>query len=722
MRSLRWLVITGVAAWLPLIWCELAASQPMNLGVASTSVISGSYQYVVDENFVAYVASGYGVRIMDITDPANPFETTHLPTDGLAKSVAVSGDYLFVCDYFNALVVYDITDPYDPVWVDELPLIGGLRSVCPYGNYLYVAAENYGVQIVDWSVPSNLQLVDNLYTGGETFQANTFDHWLYVSMGTAGMGVYDITDPVNPQEEFLWDTWGGKSLGACLFPTQDALTLADYDNGVYILDLTYPWIPTWIATVSESSFVATHVAKLGTVGACSYQGQGIQTFNLSGNVLDYLDLGIVTLGVFDVGNYLYVAAGDSGMLVVNGEDPTNLVLENTVTGYGQVFNLCLNGNAAYLANSIDGLRTVDISDRSNPIVMANYPTNYWAKDVLKHPTQDYLYLTDFDAGVMTFDISDPLRPVWLNTAASDPDSGAHSLVYRDGYLYLTNYLKGINVYDLSNPAAPELIWISPDSVYRFREIAFTEDGQHLLAAVEDSGLFVYNVLAPDSIVFQYAMQDEFYKPFDILIKGDYAYVADYDSGLYVLDVSNAAYIFKVDSLPAQNAMSGLDLIDDTHLAVCDWAAGVAIVDISDPQDIFEVDRAETPGMALNSETDGNYLYVADTYSLVIFDLYAAGVEPTNPGTRVPDRVVLQPAYPNPFNATTSISFELAVPGEIQLSVYDLRGSKVTELMDGPCTAGTHRVNFRADDLASGLYFVRLEAGDVKQTQKVLLVK
>jgi len=346
----------------------------------------------------------------------------------------------------------------------------------------------------------------------------------------------------------------------------------------------------------------------------------------------------------------------------------------------------------------------------------------WAKDVLVHPTQDYLYVTDFDMGVHTFDISDPMHPVWLNAAPSDPDSGAHSLVYRDGYLYLTNYCWGINVYDLSNPAAPELIWTSPDSTYRFREIAFTEDGEHLLAAAEDNGLFVYNVYAPDSIVFQYAMTDEFYKPFDILVKGDYAYVADYDSGLYVLDVSNTAYIFKVDSLPAQNAMSGVDLIDDTHLAVCDWARGVAIVDITNPQNIFEVDRAETPGMALNSDTDGNYLYVADTYDFTIFDLYAAGVEPTNPGTRVPDRVVLRPAYPNPFNATTSICFELALPGDVQLSVFDLCGSKVTELMNRRCTAGTHRVNFKADGLASGLYFVRLEAGDVKQTQKVLLVK
>ncbi len=90
MRSLRWLVNSGIATLFSLVWCDLASSQPMNLGMVSSSIVSGNYQFVVYEGVTAYVASGYGVRIMDITDPGNPFEIAHLPTDGLAKSVAVS--------------------------------------------------------------------------------------------------------------------------------------------------------------------------------------------------------------------------------------------------------------------------------------------------------------------------------------------------------------------------------------------------------------------------------------------------------------------------------------------------------------------------------------------------------------------------------------------------------------------------------------------------------
>ncbi|MBU1652779.1 right-handed parallel beta-helix repeat-containing protein [bacterium] len=80
------------------------------------------------------------------------------------------------------------------------------------------------------------------------------------------------------------------------------------------------------------------------------------------------------------------------------------------------------------------------------------------------------------------------------------------------------------------------------------------------------------------------------------------------------------------------------------------------------------------------------------------------------------------AYPNPFNPTTAISIQLSAFSHVTLSVYDISGRKVAELIDGYRDAGIHEVTFNASHLASGIYFSRLEAGDFSAIRKMALVK
>jgi len=83
---------------------------------------------------------------------------------------------------------------------------------------------------------------------------------------------------------------------------------------------------------------------------------------------------------------------------------------------------------------------------------------------------------------------------------------------------------------------------------------------------------------------------------------------------------------------------------------------------------------------------------------------------------------LYPAYPNPFNPTTVISYEIRESSFVSLSVYDVTGREVVKLVDGYQSAGSRSIVFDAAKLTSGVYFVRLEAGEFKATQKLLLVK
>jgi len=83
---------------------------------------------------------------------------------------------------------------------------------------------------------------------------------------------------------------------------------------------------------------------------------------------------------------------------------------------------------------------------------------------------------------------------------------------------------------------------------------------------------------------------------------------------------------------------------------------------------------------------------------------------------------LHNAHPNPFNPTTAISYQLSAISFVNLSVYDLSGRKVTELVDGWQEAGSHEVIFNGSNLASGIYLYRLNAGSFNASGKMILLK
>ncbi len=80
------------------------------------------------------------------------------------------------------------------------------------------------------------------------------------------------------------------------------------------------------------------------------------------------------------------------------------------------------------------------------------------------------------------------------------------------------------------------------------------------------------------------------------------------------------------------------------------------------------------------------------------------------------------AYPNPFNATTLLSFTLPQPGDVSLILYDILGRAVDEVVHAQIAAGTHTVRYSAEHLSSGLYLARLDCSSNSITQKLVILK
>ncbi len=88
----------------------------------------------------------------------------------------------------------------------------------------------------------------------------------------------------------------------------------------------------------------------------------------------------------------------------------------------------------------------------------------------------------------------------------------------------------------------------------------------------------------------------------------------------------------------------------------------------------------------------------------------------------PESFVLYQNFPNPFNSTTTIKFEVYKPGFFTISIYNIRGKKITTLMSDNFQPGSHQIRFQADELSSGIYFVKMRSEGFVSIKRMLLIK
>ncbi len=89
---------------------------------------------------------------------------------------------------------------------------------------------------------------------------------------------------------------------------------------------------------------------------------------------------------------------------------------------------------------------------------------------------------------------------------------------------------------------------------------------------------------------------------------------------------------------------------------------------------------------------------------------------------IPNSYTLYQNYPNPFNPSTKIKFELPKPESVKIEVYDIIGQKIQTLLNKPMQAGYHEVEFKRQNLPSGVYLYRIETGEWTNVKKMILMK
>ncbi len=327
----------------------------------------------------------------------------------------------------------------------------------------------------------------------------------------------------------------------------------------------------------------------------------------------------------------------------------------------------------------------------------------------------YVYLADSTNAIRIFDMSILEMPVERGTWQC-PGS-FNEFCVEDGFAYIPT-VAGFQVVDFSNPDQPVLAgscnaeYLADDIELENQKIYIRSDNDLIILSVSD--LSQIEELSNTGLTI-------WFDP-SFAVEGDYTCYT-YDNHVVILDVSDPASPTEAGRIELIELPYSIDM-KGTYVFLSEYL-GIRIFDISDPMHPEEVGAALDMPTTYEIDVVDEIAYVRGHDYFSVFDCTEAVA------TSEEEIPVVETSnftnHPNPFNPETTISYSLAYPGEVEITIYNVRGQQVRALQKGWQDAGEHSVVWNGRDdqgspVGSGVYLSRMESSGNSCTRKMLLLK
>ncbi len=664
-------------------------------------------------NGYVYMADDSGtLLVVDVSDPDVPILVgiEALPQD--AAALAIEGDLACVSLYGGSLWFFDITDPTDPVLLSSLGDPAYASTLVIDGDYLYGAAS--GLTITDISDLSAPAIVSTLDFGRYTYGLDVADGYAFLTSGLGDVSVVDVADPSAPVVIGV-EHVTGISRGVSVANGYVCVV----NNNLHLIEVNDPIEPGYLATLATPDIT--------------------EVIEIAGDF------------AFLVSNY--------ELQIVDITDPIAPVAVAQLDFPEGITDVSISGNYAYTINSgyPSVFTVIDISDVTSPVVVSTDESALLGMDLAAYGS--YVYVATA-LGTHIYDCTDPMSPI-VYPGPTAPNLMGFRVI--DGVLYGGG--SGIWIFDLTDPLVPvEVGQLAATGVLGFDVV-----GNLLVAAASYWGVLLVDIVDPTNpqLIGSIVTQSE---SWDVAIHSNTAYVADHGSGVTMINISVPTipqivgtlgphgYCADVAANDECMFMAAWDLhtawfdcgeVTATYLSDFDLRVESGVVHLqwslstTAEADAFRVEvqrdgrQWTVPVSAIDSRrfaADDRSAFVAEG-GTVVYTLYyrdeggawhrlesrAIDLTQTPPATRL-----LEP-YPNPFNPSTTVRFDLVRDERVTLTVFDVAGRPVTTLARGPWQAGRHEIVWYGQDddgrpMASGAYYVRLETADSICLKKAMLLK
>ena len=516
------------------------------------------------------------------------------------------------------------------------------------------------------------------------------DEYAYIALqdedleeGCGYLVILDISDPENPEEVGRFD------LGWRRFPFS---VLID-DGYAFVTASTEDDWPsaTYIFAIDISDF-----DDLEEAGRCD-----VEMINASNAVL-YMDHIIVS------GNW---GGASSGLHIIDISDPTSMEVEFRYNWDPEcVDDVFAEDNLIYTTwwnreNDRYYLRVSEASDLSDMVELGVIYTPNRTNGLFVFNSHAYLFENNTEryretVTLRTYDVSDP-ESIEEGGEISW-DGLADNIFIAEGYAYIggidrenREYSETMRVVNVSEPDNPEEI-LSFETGYNVNKIM--TDGDLIYTVNEEIAFTIFDRRAcisvfPDSMEFDtVSIGQSKEMHLEISVMG---FVGSLTISEMLCDNNsfNVEFIEQIELFPGDTLDQIVTFIPDS---IAEYNASLTIIS-DDPYNDSLVVHLNGLGI------------VAGAIEHQLFE-------------SIPANIGILQIHPNPFNSSTTISYELPRPGNISIQVYNPFGQRIMTIFEGTKSPGIHTATLSNADLPSGLYFVKLEAGGNVQTRKLVLTR
>ena len=359
---------------------------------------------------------------------------------------------------------------------------------------------------------------------------------------------------------------------------QENYAFCSFQNGLGVLDITNKAEPRLLSKLFLGGGFGIEVENNTAYLAAGVVG--LQIVDVSDPAVPVLVGGHATLGeakdIALAGDHVFVADGPSGVMVADVSDPTAPEMMGLLDTPGSAESILLSGNFAYVADGQAGLMIIDVTTPSSPVLIGEFDTPGNAEDVAL--TGNYAYVVDGSSGIHVVDVSTPSEP--RRVSSVEAAGYAHGITIHGDYAFVGNmYDADFEIFDISDPTAPT-----------------------------------------QSNTLKYAFPNE---GWDVATDGEYAYIVDHFSGIFVVDIANMANPEVLGAYRTPSFLVGLEINDDRAFSLGQEFFGLTIVDISDPAEPAFASRFDADfslRFPAGVASWDNYAYVTERRRSAIVDI------------------------------------------------------------------------------------------------------
>lgn len=597
----------------PLAYIGAGRMEIVDVSVPERPVPVGSDSRDAEDFFLEgnllYTANNQGLRILDVSDPSDPWPLSSLSAGAWAHGIDKQGDYIYLaCD--NGLQIIDAADPFNPIRVSRLS--GALRDIVVLGQYAYVVNESKGLQVIHVSDPRQPVLVGGTGPGGNSRHLKVIGSIAYVAGDR--LVAYDLTQPANPVQ-----------IGA--LPTRAARAGLDIDGDYAFLASAaglevMQWrqgLPQALEfelpqelSITNPPLALTSRARSGLpVSLAVVSGPA----TLSDNRLTVTGAGQVVVRASQLGDARFLPISEERAMNVRWLSQTlawvtpPMTNSSTALNWDETYRLdvisdsglpvtlrILNGPGRIEGDQLvvtnGGPVTVMAEQRGNvhyapARITRNFNTpavtlTEWGQwpgyerggAVAVQVEGDFAYLATSTGGLMIFDISATNEPS-RRIAGLKVGRDATTLRVVEPRAYVVEGSTTIHILDVSSVSSPTRIgrWSIAGTVQKV-----DADGACAYLACGEGGLQIFEASDPAS-----PRQIGHYSGVpanDVFVAGDRAFLAAGSHGLVTLDIRDPGRPFRLGSHGVPG--DARQLVLSGSLAYVASSSGAYVVDVQDP--------------------------------------------------------------------------------------------------------------------------------------------